>query len=479
LISIPKSRQAVIWLAITSSAAAALSFLFPDSIQQDGGFHFLFARWAWTHPELFVGVWARPLFTTVFGAPALAGYSAAKLYAVVIAAAVMWQTYRFADDSGIARAPLVIPLMFLQPSFFVLSADTMTEPIFALVLVIALRLRQQRHHLASATTLSFSVLARPEGFFICALWALFIIIDARRQSRRDRAFLEILLLATGAFVWWMAALAITRDPLFIIHNWPPSWPTTGTIYGRGAWWNYLVRFAEIVPPLFIPAFAAGLWVSLQNRGRRQFPLILPAIFLSFFLIHSVLRAYGLMGSAGYPRYFVAISPVLAILTLEGWNLVAEKFSATLRTGILSIALSLSAITCFFYFDGAEWIRDTRAIDQMHLWFSANSVDVKRFVFSQVYSCIRFDRDPWENITFSADEQRNLDILKSSPKGTLALWDKLYGPKWHHIESKDFEAAGYELLYEGNFLLKGYILPRSFFGFGGPRNQRMFLYYKRE
>ena len=58
-----------------------------------------------------------------------------------------------------------------------------------------------------------------------------------------------------------------------------------------------------------------------------------------------------------------------------------------------------------------------------------------------------------------------------------MWDKLYGPKWYHVESKDFEAAGYELLHEGTFLLKGYILPRSFFGFGGPRNQKMYFYYE--
>ena len=208
-------------------------------------------------------------------------------------------------------------------------------------------------------------------------------------------------------------------------------------------------------------------------------MMLPAIFLAFFLIHSVLRAYGLMGSAGYPRYFVAISPVLAILTLAGWNVMAERFGAISRAIILSVALSVSAVISFCYFDGAEWIRDTRAVDEMHTWFKANEVQVNRFVFSQVYSCIRFERDPWENMTFTADKQRNIEILRSSPKGTLALWDVLYGPKWHHVESQDFKAAGYELLHERSFVLKGYVLRRSFFGFGGPRNQGMFLYYKRD
>lgn len=456
----------VAWIATAASASVALCFLFPDSIQQDGGYHYLFARWAFVHPSLFVGVWARPLFTTLYSLPALGGYPIAKLFTAAISALLAWQTFKLSEDLSVERAPLVIPFLYLQPSFFVLCADTMTEPLFALVLVIALRLRYANRAILAAAILSFSVLARPEGLFICGIWALWALTERRRISS---LMFEIAVLGLGLSVWWVAALIITHDPLFIVHNWPPSWPTTGTIYGQGRWWNYFVRFAEIVPPLLIPAFGVGLWLVMSEAGRLREA---GTIFLAFFVVHSILRAYGLMGSAGYPRYFVAISPVLALITLCGWNRLA------MRTASLCIVLALSTFICFCYFDGAEWIRDTRAVNEMHEIAKQKSLPVERFVWSQAYAAIRFDTDPWKNITFSGDRERNIQLLRESQPGTLALWESRYGPIWHHVNPGDFETAGYELIAKREFVLKGYVLPRSFFGFGGPRSQEMFLYYKR-
>jgi hypothetical protein len=135
-------RQACFWLIVCAAAGAAMLFLFDDSCQQDGGQHYLFARWAWVHQELFVGVWSRPLYTSIYAFPSLIGYRAARTLTVLICLAVSYQTWRLAEDLRIDRAPLAIALVWLQPSFFLFCADNMTEPIFALVYVIALRL----HH---------------------------------------------------------------------------------------------------------------------------------------------------------------------------------------------------------------------------------------------------------------------------------------------------------------------------------------------
>src|SRR6185436_17504374 len=102
-------RQAQWWLAGCTSMAIALAFLFPDSYQQDGGYHFLFARWAWVHPELLVGVWSRPAFTLLYSLPAQFGYPAAKLFTVAICAACAWHTWKLAKDLGFSRPELAIP----------------------------------------------------------------------------------------------------------------------------------------------------------------------------------------------------------------------------------------------------------------------------------------------------------------------------------------------------------------------------------
>lgn len=469
-------RSEILWLVAAAIVGVALALLFPDSCQQDGGYHFLFARWAWTHTELFVGVWARPLFTTLYALPALHSYLAAKLFTVLICVFIAWQTRRLAEQLQLDRSSLVIPLLFLQPSFFIISADTMTEPVFALVLTVALRLHLSGRIRAGMMTASLMILARPEGFFLGLLWGVWVLADRRAGRSFPTRALNAMLLATGSVMWWLAAWAITGDPLFIKNNWPTGWPVTGTIYGEGAWWSYFARLPEIVGPLLILPCAAGLWRFL--RGRRHGEIV--SIFLVFFLLHSILRAYGLLGSAGYPRYFAAVSPVIAILTLEGWNTLAGAFSHTgkqFRKSLAAAVLVVSFALCFAYFDGAEWIRDARAIDEMYLWFQENPQPVRRLVWSEAYMCIRFDADPWENLAFSGDRVRGIESLKESVPGTLVVWEKIYGPKWHGLQPEDFEYAGYRLLYSKEFELRGYLLRRSYFGFGGTRRQEMYLYYK--
>jgi len=497
-----------------------MAFLFDDSCQQDGGQHYLFARWAWVHHELFVGVWARPLFTSIYAFPALIGYRAARLLTVLICLAIAHQTWRLAGDFKINRAPLAIALVWLQPSFFLFCADNMTEPIFALVYVIALRLHHRRWIKAGMIVASLMILARPEGLFLGVLWGIWVLFERRdggmegrrdgemerrkdggTEGRRDgeterwrdggterpktlsvslslRLPVSLLLLATGAFAWWLAALVITGDPLFIKHNWPANWPMTGTIYGAAGLYAYPIRLPEIVGLFLLPPFFYGLFHLLKHR--RLYTLT--SSFLLFFILHTVLRAYGLLGSAGYPRYLVAISPAIALITLTGWNEMAKLFahaSRFFRMASAGVIVATSAFTNFVYADGAEWSRDARAIAAVHSWFQSqpDKPPISRLIWRQPYACILFDRDPWENPGFARDREADLKILRESPAGTMAVWDERVGPKWVGLRAKDFEAAGFVRLHMQSFTLKGYILNRSWFGYGGPRAQTIYLLYK--
>ena len=496
--------QPHLWLIVCAGAGLAMAFLFEDSCQQDGGQHYLFARWAWVHHELFVGVWARPLYTFVYAFPALIGYRAARLLTVLICLAISHQTWRLAEDLKINRAPLAIAFIWLQPSFFLFCADNMTEPVFALVYVTAMRLHHRGWIKTGMIVASLMILARPEGFFMGVLWGIWVLRIAdcglriadvpsiRKRLRIDvwRWLSQIpqsairnpqsLLLATGAFAWWLTALVITGDPLFIKHNWPANWPMTGTIYGAAGLYAYPIRLPEMVGVFLLPPFFYGLFHLLKHH--RLYTLT--TSFLLFFILHTILRAYGLLGSAGYPRYLVAISPAIALITLTGWNEMAKPFahaSSFFRTACASLVIAISAFTNFLYADGAEWSRDARAIATVHSWLQSqpDKPPISRLIWSQPYSCILFDRDPWENPGFARDRETDLRILRESPTGTMAVWDEQVGPKSFGLRVKDFEEAGFVRLHTQSLTLKGYILNRSWFGFGGPRAQTIYLLYKPE
>ncbi len=517
-------RRALVWLAFFAAAGAAMVLLYRDADQQDSGYHFLFARWAHRHPQYFVGVWARPLFTLLYFPIAQFGYAAAKFFTVAVSLATAWQTFRLARQIDFDRAEMAIPLLFLQPSFFLLSSTVLTETLFALIFAIALRLHLSGRIKAGMIVASLLILVRPEGFFIGLLWALWVSRIADRFRRlsdrapgigswmpsfkgktesslyfdaqdptpnvpRPRAVgaasrnpqsaarnPQLLWLATGMILWWLAAYLITGDPLWIVHDWPPDWRPDGKANGTGPIWWYAASLPLIAGPLLVAPFIAGLW---RLSKRREFSCGVSA-FLFLFAAHSLMFWRGWFGAAGYARYFVCVSPAIALIALSGWNGMARrlaKFPRAARNLIAATAIAASFLICVFYVDSWKFTRDARAVDEMFEWFRANDRPFERLICSQAYMWIVFDRDQWERPPFTADRERNLELIRQSPPRTLVFWEEETGPKWYGLRAADFESAGYVRLKSQAFKLDGlfFRLPRD--GFGGPRLQRMSLLYK--
>ena len=483
------ARRACLWLLGFAFVGALLVWLYPDAEQQDSAYHYLFSRWAAIHPFYFVSVWARPLFTLIYFFPSQLGYPAAKLMTVGIGLATAWQGFRLAEQVKLRRAELIVPLLWLQPAFFALSSEVMTEMLFALLFVIALRLHLAGRIIAGMLVASLLILVRPEGFFIGVLWGFWIldfgfwIGRAKDQNKPYQKFairiLQCLLLGSGMVFWWLAALVITGDKLWIVHNWPPDWQIDGKANGTGPVWWYAAQLPLIVGVPLVAPFLVGLWKLLRRRELG----FATSSFLTLFLLHSLMFAGGWFGSAGYARYFVCIAPVTALISLTGWNeLTANRSRRLLQAG----GLALAALTCFVYVDSIRFSRDAFAIQEMYDWIGNHTSLIdpgsaayhKRLVTSQAYARILLDRDPMENLAFTADRQHNLDLIRQSPEGTLVFWEDDTGPNWYKLRAEDFQAAGYELLKSQEFKLQGYFVRLQWARWGGWRWQRMHWLYKR-
>jgi uncharacterized membrane protein len=475
--NLPASLKPFLWLALFLATGILVSLLFTDSYQQDGGYHFLFARWGWKHPWFFVNVWQRPLFTFLYSFPAHFGYLPARLFTVVVLAVAAWQTMRVAEEAGIARAELAIPLLLVQPSLFLILADTMTEPLFAMVFVIALRLHLRGYLKTGMLVASLLLMARPEGFFIGALWGFWVLLDSRDSRPRWRRIPSTLILATGGFIWWLAAYLITHDALYIKHNWPREWKSLGGLYGTGPIWSYVVRSSEIIGPLLLVPFVLGLVLLLARRKM----ITATSSFLLLMILHSILRWLGMFGSAGYPRYFVCVAPSIALVTLVGWNAIGDSLVNRIPriaiSAIAALVLAGSWYLSFLYVDAIGWPRDALAVAEAHASFQAHPRPINKFGWSQASMAIMFNRDIEDRIEFSSDREHNLEVLKQAPKGTLILWDGQTGPSWYNIKGADIEAAGYTKLFSRHYMLEGYIVRQNWFGYGAPREQEMHLLYK--
>lgn len=448
---------ATVWLMAALVVGACLLVAYPDSYQQDGGTHFLYARDAWREPWRLVDVWGRPLFTVLYAVPALVGYPAAKLLTVLICFATAYQTWRLATALGFERRSLVIPLLFLQPSYLLLSSETMTEPLFALVFVSALRLRRANRATAAALLASLLPLARPEGFFIVALWAVWLLIAREREPSLVRRIPALPPLAVGVVAWWALALAITRDPLWILHNWPHNWSPTEASYGHGSPFDYLRRSAEILGAWFLAPFVVGLALLLAKRRSTE----LTSSVLFILVVHTILWTFGLFGSAGYPRYFVCVAPAAALITLVGWNAIADvlaRRSRALYLLVASIVLAAALQSALRYVDDMPWSRDSWAIREMIGAVPALPVD--HLIASQSDMCIQLEctNDGW--FPLSSDSAENVARLRTTPPGTVAFWDTDLGPAWYKLSVADFQAAGFRIVRSRSYAMKGR-LPRFF------------------
>ncbi len=459
----------LIWLAAAGIIGLVLVMLYADADQQDSGYHYLFARWAWEHPAYFVNVWARPLFTLVYSLPAQAGYAATKIFTLLIALATGWQTWRLARDLGLARAGLVVPLLILQPSCFLLFTTALTEPLFALIFVAALRLHLSGRKTAGALTASLLILVRPEGFFIGLLWGVVLLIEDR-----FRMLPRPLLLASGMLLWWISALLLTGDPLWIAHNWPSDWQVASQANGTGPIWWYLILLPLIVGPFFLPWFIRGLIRSLRQR----IFLLGAASFLTLFCFHSVMYWRGWFGSAGYARYLVCVSPAIAIISLIGWNASLEGRAHAWRSEWL---LAPALIFCLCYVDIWPSQRDAIAIDEVHNAYlsdpASSRLTVSHLITSQAYMRIVMDHDIGRTPALTGSRETNLKRIRDARPGTLIFWESQTGPAWYHLYPQDFHDAGFRELVRRRFEIKGRFLriPEGFFG--GPRVQDVGLYYR--
>ena len=456
-------RYGVIALASMALLGVGLILLFPGSPEQDTDYHFLEASSAWSNPWLFVDVWGRPLYTTVFALPALLGFSAARFFAVGIGVTIAWQTWRLACDLRMERAWLVIPLLLAQPVFFELFPDLLTEPLFALVFVVALRWHLRGWTRRGMLAASLLPLARPEGVFLCLLWGVWVLakktepavsLEAPVSRRLIRAVRSTLILAAGVALWWIAATCITRDPLFILHNWPATWHQG--VYGRGTLLSYGQRASEFTGILF-PALLLGLWCKM--RVWAWIPVA--SSFLLLFFLHTLFRAYGLFGEAGYPRYMVSVAPAIALLTLVGWNAIAsrvEKWSRLVCSLVGAMVLIVSLLSNFLYLDSFRSARDPIAVREMSDWLYAHPQPYKRLLWSNARMCIVSGLTLTQSPSLgSSNRETTLAVLRDAPSGTLVFWDDHFGPDWFGLTAAEIEKSGYKRIRTRRYLLPGVVV----------------------
>ncbi len=417
-------------LAAYVLALAFLAFLF-DGTGDDGDslHHFLFARYAFQHPENFFNHWAKPLYVLWMAPWAQLGFTAVKLMNVGLLGLAMYCTVKIAELEGMQ--PRFLPVLFMAPApiavYWVLSG--LTEPMFAAWLAVGLLLAFQKRLPASAIWLSFLPFIRSEGLIILCVLGVFLLV--KRQWKL------LPLIGIGHAVYALAGYRTHGSLLWVFNKIPYSNLDSSHLYGSGRWDHYIVHFEEVYG-FFLTKF---LWLALAYglyrligfvRKKQPFTAeeiwLVYGMFVAYFAAHTVFWAKGMFNSYGLMRVMLGIIPAIGLISGRLAEALLSRFnSARAKAALAALYVVLAAWGMFRHQDWRANLNQTTAQSAFEALAQAYGDTLRNGGYTLYFDAIQ------PAISLNVDKFDNKKRKPSSrlfdgspmPPHSAVIWDNRY------------------------------------------------------
>ncbi|MBR9919456.1 MAG: hypothetical protein GYB31_01360 [Bacteroidetes bacterium] len=408
----------------------------------DSVYHYLHAHYAFQHPKLFLDHWAKPVFTTLSAPFAVFGFAGMKVFNLLVTAMSMLIMSRIGRDLDLKHHWLPALLLLLCPGYLVLIFSGLTEPLFALSLILSARLTQNKHFFGSALILSFMPFLRPEGLIFIGIFALYFLIS--------KAWKPLLLLPFGHVFLAFAGWPIFGDPWWIFNRMTNA--VSGVYYYPGLdIWHYPKQLFYLIGPIVYALFLAGIGFTFAEAVKKpakilEFKIcILAASVLAFITAHSIFWYFGIFKSMGLARVLICVIPLIAIFAA----VPLDKLLTQRRSGIKYLALLPLGLALLFPFIGNKaslhkadfnYTADQLLILEMkeYLEKTAPGFAQEVYAFSHPSVAWIFDFDPFrEGIWRSVGETE----VQAIPGGSLVIWDNWFSVVEHKTQAEDLSAFG--------------------------------------
>lgn len=290
--------------------------------------HFLYAKWSWQSPRCLLDDWGRPGFTVAYFLPSALGWTACRMFSALLTAAAAWFAYLSARRIELPRAWLVIPLCYAQPLYFLLSQTTLTETPLAFYLSFATWLAVTRRWTMSSFVLSAALVTRHEAIVFLPIWGWFAWRDkARWYAIAPILWAPIVVNGLAASLGMHHVLSRFLDP------------TPTQQYGHGGWLTYFVRALHACGAVVTILAIVGFRGFVRNPGAR----LVAASTLVYFLAQTIVFRFGLFASGGYSRFLIGISPLIAIVAVNGVNRLLNRNNDIRRWAYVGAAAAMALL----------------------------------------------------------------------------------------------------------------------------------------
>ncbi len=296
--------------------------LFSDGVHHDDDLtHFMFARWAWTHPAYLVHHWGRAGFTVPMALVAGIGDRAtawhlARMLLAIITAATVWLAADYGRRAKLSHYWAIVPLCYLQPLVLRLAYTTLTETFMAFYLMLAAWLAQRAKYRRASLVFSLALLCRHETIVLLPVWIGYLLLQRRVSMRRRISAMALAL-------WAPIVQNVLHFVAFGV--WPISAffaPSGSTEYVATSPTAYIPNIIWASTIAVVALFVVGC-TSLRNRA-----LLLPASLVAVFAAtHLTVKWLGVFASGGFARFMVGVAPLMAVVACSGLAAVVRDLKA--------------------------------------------------------------------------------------------------------------------------------------------------------
>ncbi|MBK8500171.1 MAG: DUF2029 domain-containing protein [Flavobacteriales bacterium] len=413
------------WWLVLAAAVVVVRTLSEGILDTgDGIMHFLFARNAPQHPEVFLDPWAKPLFTFLSAPFAQLGLWGMTLFNALCFVGTAWAADGILKHSALAARWLFAPALLLMPEYGNMVQAGMTEVLFAMVAMMAARFLWEERWRQAAVLISLLPFARPEYVAVLPFFVGWLL-----WNRQWRA-LPWLLFGHGLHA--LAAWVVLGDPLWAIHS--PSYGDASDLYGRGYLMFFVDRLNVILGPgtewllvLSIPLSLAmvAVWHGERTCMLRAWALLLMP-FLAIFIGHSLLWWQGWKASLGLVRVITTGAP-LALLFVA-WTL-GRAGLLVFKTSVARTVLSVLA-SVLFVAGSKQFMPKIIAPGFEQRALQAAGEELKRlddgarqFLVYHPMLTYAFGIDPFDRArSLKTSNHDDPEELFSMPEGAVVAWD---------------------------------------------------------
>lgn len=401
----------------------------------DGITHYQIARWSWRHPELFLHHWGKPLFTLIASLPAQFGYKGIVVFNVLCHIGTGWLTWRIADRMKLPYAFLAGPLLIFAPISWGVAQSGLTEPLFALTLMLAIYFITGGRYTMAAVIISLLPFVRTEGFTLAPLFGLFFLVR--------KEFLPIALLACGTIVYSViGGLFVHHDFLWVFHQNPYKGEAS---YGHGEFFHFIGRSEFIFG--WAMTLLTGMGIVTIPFRKRFTPIhsmteiiLIAGCFILFFAAHSIFWWKGLFGSYGLIRVMACVLPCAVLLSLRGLQLATSLFASRklLRAGIAMIVVVLTMFNTFSQHH-LVLLPDERQVAQQEVADAIHTqhLETRLMFYGHPVMTHLLNKDPFDQA--QCIEMYGLPESQAFPAGAIVVWDQHFGTVQHMVSEEQLLA----------------------------------------